>query len=137
MFNQLLQKKSNHSILHENLFGKRIRVHINFDRAIRYASPDALVARSIIGAVIYVSTDITSYSLVYNGYMSLETWDRLVFHYLEDPHNCSMSIAFNPLLTNDKSRNKLINLILNNKPDQLIWEEDEDIETQEEEYYYV
>lgn len=118
----------------------RIRIitclHICFYET-HYVIPEDQLVRSIAGIVIYVSTDITSYSLEINDFMNLGTWEALIERYKQDPSSCSMGISLNSLFINKNSREKLVDLILHKVPDQLIWSYDEDIETQEEEYYYV
>ena len=131
MFNQLLLKDFSLSNT------ARIRTHITFEYETHYVIPEDQLVRSIAGIVIYVSTDITSYSLEINDFMNLGTWEALIERYKQDPSSCSMGISLNSLFINKNSREKLVDLILHKVPDQLIWEEDEDIETQEEEYYYV
>src|SRR5699024_6417132 len=100
MFNQLLSKGSNSSN------AARIRTHITFNYVIYYTTPEEQLIRSIANVIIWVSADITSYSLDVDGYMNLGTWEALIERYKEDPSSCSMGISLNSLLINKNSREK-------------------------------
>ena len=125
MFNQLLQKKE--------VTDLRIRTCVTF----YYTSYYSDQIFWMVQATIYVSEDLSSYSLVLNDSMNLATWNKLICHRLNYPRNCSMSFLWNSLITHAESRKKLVDLILHKKPDQFIWGDNEDVKMKEEEYYYV